>query len=176
MTRCPRALGAVRRALPRRGASGARRRAAMSETRCQARPRAWQACDGVRRPCPIAGYVAPRRTPAERTTARTEAGPAKSVLWAPASCRAGFSEAAGGTRTLDLLHGKQTLIVCAHRFIPAYWPHRRLRRAGVCLRFGRFSLEFWHSIGTETRSRQMSRAPGPLRAKHQRTSQCGKAS
>jgi hypothetical protein len=43
-----------------------------------------------------------------------------------------FSEAAEGTRTLDLLHGKQTLIVRPDRFIPAYRatsppsPRRRL--------------------------------------------------
>src|SRR4051794_24769618 len=64
-------------------------------------------------------------------------------------CRA--FEAAEGTRTIDLLHGKQTLIVRPDRFIPAYRPHRRLRRARVCLRFRRFSPEFWHPIGTETR-------------------------
>ena len=64
-----------------------------------------------------------------------------------------FLEAAEGTRTLDLLHGKQTLIARSDRFIPAYHPHRRLRRAGDCLRFRRFWLEFWHPMGTETRVR-----------------------
>ena len=54
-------------------------------------------------------------------------------------------------RTLDLLHGKQTLSAPSFRFIPAYRSHRRLRRTGDRRRFRRFSLEFWHRIGTETR-------------------------
>jgi hypothetical protein len=69
----------------------------------------------------------------------------------PSICR--YFQAAEGTRTVDLLHGKQNLSVRSHRFIPACRPYRHLRRAGHCLRFRRFWLEFWHSIGTETRSR-----------------------
>jgi hypothetical protein len=71
------------------------------------------------------------------------------------------TEAAEGTRTLDLLHGKQTLIVSCHRFIPAYRTHRRLCRAGVCLRFRRVSSGFWHPIGTETRGPADVASPWP---------------
>jgi hypothetical protein len=67
------------------------------------------------------------------------------------SCRA-FFEAAEGTRTLDLLHGKQTLIVRSYGFIPAYRPHRGLQHAVVCLRFGHFSVQFWHPIGARRRA------------------------
>jgi hypothetical protein len=67
------------------------------------------------------------------------------------SCRT-FFEAAEGTRTLDLLHGKQTLIVRSYGFIPAYRPHRGLQHAVVCLRFGHFSVEFWHPIGARRRA------------------------
>jgi hypothetical protein len=62
-----------------------------------------------------------------------------------------FFEAADGIRTHDLLHGKQTLMRHSDCVIPAYRTHRGLRRAVVCLRFPRVSLEFWHPIGTETR-------------------------
>ena len=62
-------------------------------------------------------------------------------------------EAAEGTRTLDLLHGKQTLNAASFRFIPAYRLHRHLGRAGVSLRLTRFSSEFWHPIGTDMRGR-----------------------
>jgi hypothetical protein len=80
------------------------------------------------------------------------AGPSRPRLYRgsrkSAICR--YFQAAEGTRTLDLLHGKQTLIVRSYHFIPAYRGHRRLRHVGVCLGFSRVSFGFWHSIGTET--------------------------
>ena len=78
------------------------------------------------------------------------------------TCRT-FFEAAEGTRTLDLLHGKQTLIVPSYRFIPAYGQQRRVRCAGDSLRFAAFVgvlAPNWHRR-RETRGRAFAaRASG----------------
>ena len=66
------------------------------------------------------------------------------------TCRT-FFEAAEGTRTLDLLHGKQTLIVGSYRFIPTYRPHRRLRCAVTVSGFAAFRRSSGTQLAPETR-------------------------
>jgi hypothetical protein len=64
-----------------------------------------------------------------------------------------FLEAAEGTRTLDLLHGKQTLIARSQPFVPAYRHNGAFDASLSCLGFRRFSSGFWHPIGTRDAGR-----------------------
>jgi hypothetical protein len=79
------------------------------------------------------------------------------------NCRT-FSEAAEGTRTLDLLHGKQTRSNCCAELFPAIPLNKGPTRDGVCLRFRLVSPGFCprsvHRVGSSIGHRAL----GPFAA------------